>query len=251
MTDADVKEAIKLLSSVTIQNESKIEKLTNIVEDVKALIVGQGGGGNGSPESTNPEVVGPELQATARQIQQKYQSVPLEPNLKLHDSRQGIAGQENTKILNLLSKCGRFTETCLKVLKKQESESVDTEGTAELFTLFAAQIAFLQDEFGCLFVATLGDSQTAKLYRALRRNTSSLPPDAIEDLRAAAQVSAALPQQQVQQFQRGRGFRSSRGGFRGDRGGRRPRGSRGFFRNSYQSGHPDLFDQMVDQPNSS
>ena len=135
------------------------------------------------------------------------------------------------------------------VKKKQENETIDKEGTAELFTLFAAQIAFLQDEFGCLFVATLGDNQTAKLYRALRRNTSSLPPDAIEDLRAAAQVSASLPQQQVQQFQRGRGFRSFRGGFRGDRGGRRPRGSRGFFRSPHQSGQPDLFDQMVDQSN--
>ena len=255
MSVEDVASLVEKLCNVALKSEQKVDKLATSVQTLAQVVKTTQGGqeaeeGEGEEASAipPPQSVGPELQAAAKQVQLKYQTVSLEPNLKLHDSRAGISGPENTKVLNILSKCGRLAETCLKVLKKQESDSVNAEGAAELFTLLAAQIGFLQDEFGCLFVSTLGNKQTATLYRALRKNTSSLPPDAVEDLRAAAQVTASLPQPQ-QQYSGGYG-RGYRGYNRGERG-RRSRGGRG--RGAYPGGYqqqygynsPDVYEQMV------
>ena len=169
----DVQELTALANALAVSAVKTEEKINNLTETVSEIAGAAAGGqvgdhfhsGSASSQSppvsepeppTSPQQVRPELQAAARQIQTKYQSVFLEPSLKLHDSRQGIQG-DNLKILNVLQKCGRFAETCLKVLAKQENpQSVNAEGTAELFTLFAAQISYLQDDFGCLFVTTLG-----------------------------------------------------------------------------------------------
>ena len=191
------------------------------------------------------------LQALAKQIQTKYQSVTLDPAHKLHDDRVGIR-REDQKTLNVIARCGRFTETCFKILKKQPDsvDGIDKDGTAELYTLFCAELGYLQDEYGCLFVSSFGDSQTAKLFRQLRKNTSSLPADAIEDLRCAAQVSAAFPTQtqntRPQYPQYWRGDSAPRGrGYRGrfPRGNRFPRG-RGYP--GVQRPNNDVYDRLLE-----
>ena len=211
-------------------------------------------GGSAAGAASNPPIVGPELQALAKQVQTKYNSVILDAKHKLHDDRAGIKS-ENLKTLNIISKCGRFAETALKILQ-QSKNTPDETAAGELYTIFSAQIAYLQDEYGCLFVSSLGDANTAKLFRALRKNTSSLPPDAVQDLRCAAQVAASLPQQSSRG---GRGYsnwgRPYRGDFRGRRGSRGPGRGYGRGRGTYQQqgyqpgGTPDLYDQIAGDSN--
>ena len=89
-------------------------------------------------------------------------------------------------------------ETAFKILKSETQTNGDLSKSKvdELYTLLRAHLAYLQDEYGVCFVSSLGDENTAKIFRQLRKNTSALPPDAIEDLRAAAQVAGTMPSRQ-------------------------------------------------------
>ena len=66
----------------------------------------------------------------------------------------------------------------------------------DLYDIALAQIRYLQDEYGCLHVSGVFDKDTTKLFRSFRNNTSGLSPEAIEDLRKAASITASRPQSQ-------------------------------------------------------
>ena len=244
---------VNQLAENSLETHAKIAALTHNVDTLVSQLPGDPT--RSEQACAVPQAVGPELQALARQIQQKYSSVTLDTSVKLHDDRVGNQ-REHQKTLNVISRCGRFAETCLKMLKEQAGEAVDKDGTAELFTIFAAQIAYLQDEYGCLFVSSLGDQSTARLFRQLRKNTSSLPADAVEDLRCAAQVAASLPQPTSSWRGGSRGWRGPYRGnsdFRGRRGYRGPGGFRGASQRGgysqypqHQQQQPDVYEQLVE-----
>ena len=191
----DLAEVVRQLAQAQIDTQNKLQTLcdTLVTADTSSPSeANRGPAVRASPTS----VTGPDLQALARQIADKYKSVPLDNNHRLHEDRTGIK-REDQKLLNVISRCGRFVETGLKILQTETSEdgAVSALRAGELYSVFCAHLAYLQDEYGCTFVGSLGDQTTAKVFRQLRKNTSALPPDAIDDLRCAAQVAASFPQQ--------------------------------------------------------
>ena len=69
--------------------------------------------------------------------------------LKLHDLRTGIK-REDQQTLNVLSKCGRYVETILKLISQsKEGEQLDLE---PIIVALHANINYLQDEYAALLV---------------------------------------------------------------------------------------------------
>ena len=126
--------------------------------------------------------------------------------------------------MNVLTKCSRYSESALKVLQKIDNLPPGTNletFLSDLYICLLAHIKYLNDEFAVLFVNSNSSPATAKIFRALRKNTSAFSTDVIADLRSAASVAAAGFQHQAPPQGRGRGnyrrFQAYRGGH-GDRG---------------------------------
>lgn len=231
MDTKDLTDLIGQLAQAQLSTERQLKTLCDtLVQNAQS---GSTTGQAASATSASPATVpGPDLQALAKQISEKYKSIHLDTNHRLHEERTGIR-RDDQKQLNIISKGGRFLETAFKIIQSETSDdgSLSAIRVNELYTVLSAHLAYLQDEYGICFVQSLGDPTTAKLFRQLRKNTSALPPDAIEDLRAAAQVSANLPQPassgQHSTWRgsytrgRGRGFAGRPGRYQHGRGGAR------------------------------
>ena len=178
------------LAAAQIQTETQLSKLTEHMNNDTAS--------NSDLIKDSPIVTGPELQAQAKELSEKYKSTTLDSDHRLHEERAGIS-RNDQKQLNVISKSGRCVETAFKILRSETQTNGDLSKSKvdELYTLLRAHLAYLQDEYGVCFVSSLGDENTAKIFRQLRKNTSALPPDAIEDLRAAAQVAGTMPSRQL------------------------------------------------------
>ena len=167
-------------------------------------------------------------------IKESLQRVKLPNELRLIDSKAGIP-KEAQPTLAIISKSARFVETALKIVSDSEFEVDD------LFTVLKANINFLQSEYTALIVEGQFDQETAKLYKCLEKNSAMFSDEALGHLRVAAEISTAKNRaRRGTGFQtRGdRGFRSFRGGARGDRGGfsRRPFG----YDNDFKARNPDF-----------
>jgi hypothetical protein len=177
-------------------------------------------------------------------IRDKYKSIRLPEELKLHDSRTGVR-KEDQQQYNRLVRSARMTETVFRILSKidlDEPDSVNAleERLGDLFMVQFALMKYLQDEYAVLMVSGTTNQETAKIFRSLRRNTSAFAPDVIEDLRSAATVVAAG---QYQQY---------RPPFRGGRSGRgRGFGFRGGFNNSFGSSNRGYYNFRNSQGTSS
>ena len=89
-----------------------------------------------------------EIQEKFNVIKSSLDKVILSPRFKLHASRTGVK-REDQRTLNVVSKCGRYVETALKLV----SESDDGDA-AQLSIVLIAQLKYLQDEFAALLVKT-------------------------------------------------------------------------------------------------
>lgn len=90
----------------------------------------------------------------------------------------------------------------------------------QLYLIQLAQIRYLQEEHAGLIVQGQFDRDTARLYKALQKNSSGLTPESVTTLQHAAAITASVRQTQPQ-----RGNTRGRAYFRGN-----PR-----FRNNYSS----------------
>ena len=63
----------------------------------------------------SPIVAGPKLQAQAKELSEKYKSVTLDSDHRLHEERAGIS--RNDQKQSVISKSGRCMETAFKILK--------------------------------------------------------------------------------------------------------------------------------------
>ena len=100
---------------------------------------------------------------------------------------------------------GKYSELILKVVAEAPEDSPHLQ---EIALCAQAQQLYLQSEYTNLVVHSNFDSQTAKLFRQLQRNTSAFPPAALDTLRSAASISAA----QNQHSQKSRYNSNGRGG---------------------------------------
>jgi hypothetical protein len=173
-----------------------------------------------------------DVQKSYEQIKDSLTKIVLPDELKVFDTKSGIA-RELQPAANILSRCSRYGETALKQLskvvnKKENEEDIQLDDLHKIFVILQAQVSYLQGEYTALLVKSKFDDHTASLFRCFEKNQSSFSEDSLQNLRCAAEITAA-----TQRFSRGRW--TYRGDYRGGRG----RGSRGFYQQD-QSFHRDI-----------
>ncbi|MEW8544183.1 MAG: hypothetical protein AB2693_11675 [Candidatus Thiodiazotropha sp.] len=167
-----------------------------------------------------------DIQEKFNVIKSSVDKVILPSQLKLHDSRAGIK-REDQPVLNVVSKCGRYIETVLKLISESdEGKPVDL---ASISISLVANLKFLQDEYAALLVKGRFDNNTAQLFRSLQKNNSGFDEASLANVRAAAELSSVATRFQPNQTYRGRG--GYRGNYRG-------RGNRDIFHNLQSSNFP-------------
>ena len=128
------------------------------------------------------------IQEHFNSIKSSVERVVLPPNLKLHDARTGVKKEDQTT-LNVLSRCGRYIETALKVLSQVDEDSGSVDLTPLVVTLLA-NIRYLQDEYAALLVKGRFDNPTAQLFRSLQRHNSGFDSQNIQNVRVAAELAS-------------------------------------------------------------
>ena len=175
-------------------------------------------------------------------IKESYARVRIPPQYKVNDSANGIK-TECRPVLKVISKSARFAETGLKVLASIQDSDPSGEGLSELFTIFHAQINFLQAEYSNIVVRSTFDEDTGRIFRQFENNSQALSERSLANIRVAAEISSLQQRHQRPQRSSGRGdtgfFNRSRGGHRGvpsNRGFWQQQGSRGGYqdRGGYQ-----------------
>ena len=149
-----------------------------------------------SPNQPHKGVSGPvENDASRENIQGEFnslkdsvQSVVLNPEYKLNENRTNIR-RSDLPLFNVVIKNARYCETALKIIAS--TCNIPEEEAAKLTTVLYAQICYLKDEYSWLLANSTVDAQTAKIYRTLNKHTSGFCPHQIENLRAAASITAA------------------------------------------------------------
>jgi hypothetical protein len=179
----------------------------------------QQGAGAVAPSPTLGTAGNIQVQEEYQAIKDSVQNIKLAADLKVSDSRQGVK-REDTPHANVIGKCAKFAETSMKLLiqadKKPLTAAANEEFLYKLYAVQLAQIRYLQEEHASIIVQGQFDKDTARLFRALQRNTAEFPPTAVATLQHAAAISAARQQYQPRRPFRGRGSSYFRG--RGGRG---------------------------------
>ena len=146
--------------------------------------------------------------------------VKLPSSLIVPTDKTGIK-RNDQPVLNLLTKCSKYVETCLKVIQSPSTDA--STKIQELLTVLTAHVILLQEEHAAVVVQGSFDEGVARFFRSLQR-TNSFTPEALDNLRAAASIASVYrPQRSAGR----RGFQGQRFGYRG-----RGRGSSG--RGGYQ-----------------
>ena len=165
------------------------------------------------PESISPS----EVEREFLQIKDSLNKITLPNECKVFDGKQGIA-RENQGTLTVISKCARYTESALKQMSVLKVNDQDIN-IQKLYSILFAQINFLQSEYAALLVKSKFDSDTSNLFKCLEKNSSALAGKSLDNLKVAAEITAAKQRFDTSQTRPYFG----RGNFRG-------RGSgRGFF----------------------
>ena len=142
-----------------------------------------------------------DIQGSFQSICDAVQRIKLPAELCLKQSKQGVS-RENQTTYNLITRSAKYTETSVKLLSTLKEGEVSEVDLQNLFTVQLAHTRYLQDELASIIVQSQFDPTTTKLFRSLQRNSSVFTPEALENLRRAAAISAAKPNLQQQ---RGRG----------------------------------------------
>ena len=168
-------------------------------------------------------------------IKESYARVRIPPQYKVNDSANGIK-TEYRPVLKIIGKTARFAETGLKVLASIQDPDPSSDGLSELFTIFQAQINFLQAEYSNVVVRSTFDEDTGRIFRQFENNSQALSERSLANIRVAAEISSLQQRHQRNQRSSGRGdtgfFNRGRGGHRGfpsNRGFWQQQGSRGNF----------------------
>ena len=144
----------------------------------------QGSGSVGSnPNRENSDVdVFKDIQQEFNTLKSSVEKVVLPSGLKLHDSRSAV--------LTVLSKCGRYIETALKLLSQiKEGDNVDLN---PLSITLIANLKYLQDEYAALLVNGKFDKGTSQLFRSLQTHNSGFNSQQLQNVRVAAELSRSL-----------------------------------------------------------
>ncbi|GFR67202.1 hypothetical protein ElyMa_001991800 [Elysia marginata] len=125
--------------------------------------------------------------------------VPLPKHYKVNDSAKGIS-KDCKSTLSVISKCARYAETGLKAIaslqpnqEDEHSMTLEKEEIQKLFTVFSAQINFLQAEFANQVVKSTFDEETSRIFRSFENNTGAFSGSALQNIRLAAELASHRP----------------------------------------------------------
>ena len=188
-----------------------------------------------------------EVQREYETLADSFKTVKLARELKLRDAKQGLKGADDRAAATTIAKSGRYVETALRWLYVQQPGQISSGDLKQLFTILVAQLNFLQGEHSALVVKGQFDKDTSDLWKCLEGNSSSFTPSALQNLRAAAEITAARQHSSHSQSVN-RGHRGGRGGFRSGRG---YRGRGDVFSHFSSRGFPQHRPQgQASEPNS-
>ena len=151
----------------------------------------------------NPELdLDPDLSAASPvDVSQEFElvrgrlsKVSIPTQYRVHDSSAGIK-QDCKPTLKVVSKCARFAETGLKQLSLITPDAdgvchINQGDLQALFTIFAAQSAYLKGEYSNLVVRSSFSAETSRVFRAFENNTSTFSEYSLRNIRVAAELSA-------------------------------------------------------------
>ena len=183
-------------------NERLKERLNDWItrlEDKKMLDKESASGARGSTAETVEDytTLGPvdcateDIQTAFSAIKDTLTKVKLPADLRLCDSWQGIQRADQTTY-NILSRCGRYAQTTIKLLSSINDGNIDEESVQQLFSIQLAQICYLQEEYLALVVQSQFNDSTARIFCSLQKNTSGLMPEALQQLKTATALTTAL-----------------------------------------------------------
>ena len=131
-------------------------------------------------------------------VRDSLQRVQLPADCKLFDSQVGIK-QECKATLKVISKCGRFAETGLKLYGQWISSGTrDTQGGGmclseddlqRMFYVLLGQVYFLRSEYASLVVASNFDQNTTRYFRQFENNQGAFGERSLNNIRVAAELS--------------------------------------------------------------
>lgn len=162
--------------------------------------------------------------------------VRLPNTYRLSENRSSIPSKDREQAA-VLVRSSKFVETNLKLLGEIQNSATEpfSDVVADLLdnllTVNAAAIRYLKEEYSSLYVGGEYRPKTKSVFKSLRKNTSNLEPDAIEDLKTAVQVTQPQNQNPKENFG---GFKL-KGGFKTygrGHGGYRGRGGTGYQQKS-------------------
>ena len=107
--------------------------------------------------------------------------VKLPADLSLCDSPQEI--RRSALTYNIFSRCAWYAETSIKLSSLITEGNLADDSVQQLFAIQLAQILYVKEQYSVLVVQSHFDESTARIFRSLQRNTSSLTPDALQQLK--------------------------------------------------------------------
>ena len=114
------------------------------------------------------------------------EKVILPVGFKLHDPRTGIKCEDQQTLI-VISKCGRYVETALKLISNsKEGESFDLE---PIVTTLHANINYLQDEYVALLPKGKFDDSTVQFFCSLQKANSGFDSQNLHNNRIAAELT--------------------------------------------------------------
>lgn len=225
-----------------LESKSKSTGKTRATGSSPTPVVAATGTASGSVEPVGPLPTEPssdeisvlkksdELRQDFEAIRDSLIRVRLPNTYRLSENRSSIPSKDREQAA-VLVRSARFVETNLKLLGEIQNNIPEGEGLPDvvaellgnLLTTNAAAIRYMKEEYSSLYVGGEYGPKTKSIFKSLRKNTSNLEPDAIEDLKTAVQVSRPENRENTsggprfrggfRPFGRGRGFRGRGTGY--------------------------------------
>ena len=184
-------------------------------EDVLSSMLGpargrqQGACQNRAPDllSSDPEgeLQDSEVQAAYQNIVDSVQKFRLPASLKCNIGQPKGIKREDHLCVNILRKCGAFSETIIKLLSNLSPDQVTEADMKDLFTIALAQLRYVQEKYTFLTLQSSFGKKVATLYENIEQHPSAYRPRNLESVRAAVSLVAAEQQNHPPQSQPSRG----------------------------------------------
>ena len=135
-----------------------------------------------------------DIQRQFESLRDRLSRIQIPSYCKVNDSAVGIKS-ECKPTLKVITKSARFAETGLRVLAAlqgphQGQYTLTENDLQSLYTIFYAQVNYLQSEYSNLVVRSTFDDETGRLFRSFENNTQAFSQRSLTNVQLAAELSA-------------------------------------------------------------